>query len=264
MEKPEISVIMSEYNTDPTLLRASIESIINQTFSNFELIIINDASNNDLSKITNEYRDKRIRIYNNKTQNGLVYSLNKALSLSKGKYIARMDTDDYSYAERLEKQYTILENNQNIDILASRADLYDGAKIWGKTKEKGPIGIQELKKGNPICHPSVMMRKKIFNTLRKYPNKKRCEDYALWIEAVINNFKIVILDETLIRYHLNKEDYRKKTLYKRMDYLRLLKQEYLKLKPSRWEILKHYMKTIIAGVIPPVVLYSYHRKKYKE
>ena len=115
-KKPLVSVIMAEYNTNEKLLKESIESILNQTYKNFEFIIVDDCGTNNVKKITEEYNDKRIKVLKNKKNSGLVFSLNKAINMCEGKYIARMDTDDYSYPKRLEKQVTFIEKNKEFII----------------------------------------------------------------------------------------------------------------------------------------------------
>lgn len=131
--QPLISVIMSEYNTDVILLKQSIKSILEQTYKNFEFIIIDDCGKNNIDEIIKEFNDDRIKIYKNDKNRGLVYSLNRALNIAKGKYIARMDTDDYSYKHRLEDESDFLENNPEYDVIGGNVDYYDGSVIWGKT-----------------------------------------------------------------------------------------------------------------------------------
>ena len=92
-----VSVIMSTYNTDSEMLKESINSILNQTYKNIELIIVNDGSNKDDLKVIKSFNDNRIRVVNNKVNEGLAISLNKAIDISNGIYIARMDSDDISY-----------------------------------------------------------------------------------------------------------------------------------------------------------------------
>ena len=122
MSKPKISVIMSEYNTPPDYLRASIESILNQTFKDIEIIIVDDCGKNDLSSIVKEYKDKRIRIIKNDENIGLVKSLNKAIAVSKADILARMDTDDIADENRLEEQYKFMINHEEYSVVGTLAN----------------------------------------------------------------------------------------------------------------------------------------------
>jgi len=118
MDRPKISVIMSVYNGEK-YLREAIESILNQTFRDFEFIIINDGSTDKTSEILSSYNDPRIVIINNKRNIGLTKSLNKGLKMVKGEYIARQDADDVSLPERLERMVNFLDMNRDVGLLGS-------------------------------------------------------------------------------------------------------------------------------------------------
>ena len=108
MKKIEVSVVMSEYNTKEEYLCTAIESILNQTFKDFEFIIVDDCGKNDLDEIVKKYNDSRIKIVKNDKNRGFVYSLNHGIKQAKGKYIVRMDTDDISDKRRIEKIYNYI------------------------------------------------------------------------------------------------------------------------------------------------------------
>lgn len=264
MEKePLISVIMSEYNTNEQLLRNSINSIIKQTYKNFELIIIDDSGIDALNKVSDVLEDVRIKIYKNEKNMGLVYSLNKALELAKGKYIARMDTDDISYNNRLEVEVKYLEEHPEVDLVASNIEYYDGNWIWGRTKGYGEINKNDLLNGSPIAHPTIMAKRKTMLNVGGYPNYNRCEDYAMWIELVAQNYKLYKIEDVLLRYHLSIDDYKKRTLKNRKGFFRLINTQYKKLKPSVKDVIKIKLKTLIAGIIPHKIMYYYHKRKAK-
>lgn len=260
----KVSVIMSEYNTNIKLLKNSIESILNQTYKNFEFIIIDDCGINDVQKIVKKYKDKRIIVHKNKENKGLVYSLNKAIELSTGDYIARMDTDDYSYPDRLAKQVKFLENNQEYDIIGSRVDYYDGIEIWGESSFSGNICKGNFINGSPLTHPSVMYKKEAIERVGGYLNYKRCEDYATWIEMFCRGSKMYILNEKLLRYHLSIDDYKKRSLKTRKGFFDLINSQYMKLNPTKLQILKLKIKTFIAGVMPYRLMFNYHKIKNKK
>lgn len=261
---PLVSVIMSEYNTDEELLIRSIKSIIEQTYKNIELILIDDCGKNDVKKLVKKIDDSRIKIYKNKKNSGLVYSLNKAIKKSNGKYIARMDTDDYSYPKRIELQVTFMQKNSQYDIISGNAVLYDETKEWGKTTGSGEITKEQMLNGCPLIHPSVMYKKSVIESIGGYQDYQRCEDYATWIEAMIRGYKIYKMDDTVLKYHLSEKDYKKRTLKSRDGFFKMLKFQYIKLNPPITKICKIYIKTFIAGILPGKIMYKYHNNKYKK
>ena len=182
---PKISVIMSVFNGEK-YLRESIESILNQTYSDFEFIIINDASTDKTKEILEKYgqQDQRIKIINNLTNIGLTKSLNKALRIAQGEYIARQDADDFSSAERFEKQIEFLEKNPEIKLLGTFGYSIDGA---GKIlrEEKFPISPEEIKKTfikrNQFIHGSIIIEKKALDQIGFYNEDfETTQDYELW------------------------------------------------------------------------------------
>ena len=124
--RPEISVIMSTYNREKWL-PVAIDTILNQTFKDFEFIIINDGSTDKTAEVLSNYQrmDKRIRVITNETNLGLIASLNKGLDVAKGKYIARMDDDDKSVLTRFQLQHDFMEKNPSITVTGTRTRAYD-------------------------------------------------------------------------------------------------------------------------------------------
>lgn len=185
MDQVIVSVIMPVYNTREEFLREAIESILNQTFKEFEFIIIDDASMEKIKAIINSYNDKRIRVLTNENNLGVTKSLNKGLSIARGKYIARMDSDDISFFDRFEKQVNYLESNPKVNILGTY--VYDGDKIRGEfvdisQKERNTLFL--LENVGPI-HPSVMIRRSFLkhNNLIYNEDYPVAQDYDLWIRC---------------------------------------------------------------------------------
>lgn len=121
MEKPLVSVVMANRNTKEAYLRSAIESILNQTYENLEFIIIDDGSTSSDLEVIRSYNDSRITVLENGEPKRIPYSANRGFAAAKGKYIARMDSDDIALPQRLEKQVAFLESHPGIDILAARA-----------------------------------------------------------------------------------------------------------------------------------------------
>ena len=265
MKKPLVSVIMAEYNTNIEFLKDSIKSIINQTYLNLELILIDDCGDNSklLNKIVSNLNDDRIKIYKNKSNKGLVYSLNKAIDIANGDYIARMDTDDYSYPKRIEKEMRFLIEHPEFDLVGSKCDLYDGYKIWGESKDYGEVTRQKLLSGCPIVHPSVIYKKSSMIEIGGYKDYKRCEDYATWLTFYLNKKRMFVINEKLIRYHLSIDDYKKRTLKNRKKFFEVLKNEYRDLNPTNVDLMRITLKTILAGLVPWKIMYAYHKRIFK-
>lgn len=209
--KKEISVIMSVYNEDTEQLEKSILSILNQTFINFEFIIILDNPNNILAKnlILNFLEnDKRIVFLENDKNYGLPYSLNKWISISSWSYIARMDADDISKLNRLEKQFNFLELNNNIDLLFT---------WWTEIDEKWNILTRIPKKEwfknikkyffikSMILHPTLMCKSEVLKN-NKYPITERPEDFILFLELIKKDYNFDALEDDLFSYSIQKYD----------------------------------------------------------
>lgn len=156
---PLISVIMSVYNGEE-YLRESIESILTQSFKNFEFIVINDGSTDNSLQIINSFNDKRIVLINQKNT-GLAVALNNGIKTAKGKYIARMDADDISVATRLEMQLDFMENNQEYVIIGSNAIVIDQNANYVYTTDLPTIDgqLRKLLPSSPFMHSSVMVKK---------------------------------------------------------------------------------------------------------
>jgi len=209
-----ISVILPVYNSD-LYIRDSIQSILSQTYSNFELLILDDGSTDKTLSIINEFQDERIKIFTSEMNYGIVYQLNKGIDNSKGEFIARMDADDISFPERFERQIDFLKKNRKIDVLGTYAEKFGDEIGLIDYKYNKPQQISFLL--NFYCymlHPTVMMRKTIFRKFKYSDKYPLAEDYGLWCS--INNGKnLYILDEVLLKYRThsaqtNKSDERLK------------------------------------------------------
>ena len=257
-----VSIVMSEYNTPIKWLEESIESILHQTYRNFEFIIINDCSKNDVEEIIKKYNDSRIKVINNEKNIGLANSLNKGISIAKGKYIARMDTDDIAYSNRLEEEIKFLEENNEYFLVASKADIFNEKGIYANTKKSGKIEKKDLMRDVPFVHPSVMYKKEVVLKLGCYPNLTRCEDYALWCNAYLEGYEGYIINKTLLKYRVLEESYKKRTLKTRKDAIKV-RYNYCKKNNAKIIGIIGILKIIIAGIIPQRIMYRYHRKKFK-
>ena len=183
----------------------SIQSLLNQTYTNFELIIINDGSSDRTLEILESFNDPRIRLYS-QINRGVAISANRGLALAKGKYIARQDHDDLSKPDRLEKQILFLESNPEISLLGTGAEIYTDKGQSGRyhNHPTNPIILSiELLFDNPFVHSSIMFRREIIKRIGLYnPNQAitPLDDYD-FISRVAAVFKVANLPEKLVEYY---------------------------------------------------------------
>jgi len=200
MSQTKISVILPVFNSRD-YVREAIESVLNQSYSDFELIIINDGSTDSSSAIIESFNDKRIIYINNSKNSGLISTLNEGLKLAKGKYIARMDADDICLPDRFKRQVDALDKSDDIILVSS--DYYEmkGSDLKLSTGFSGSDEIKSTLLFAPcIAHPTVMMRH-VFSdgTLRYNPEFKHTEDYKLWTELSFKG-EFVNLNIPLLKY----------------------------------------------------------------
>lgn len=229
---PKLSVIMSVYNGESYLCEA-VESVLNQTCTDFELIIINDCSTDRTAEILDglSKRDERIRVYTNEVNLKLPASLNKAISLCRGDYILRMDSDDLCLPKRFEKQLLFMENNKDVDLssirfLTLKNGVYLPGGCGGRTDNEALKAM--LLVTNPILHPGVIMKKEVACELM-YDTTLTCtEDLELWTRMVLKGKKIAILPEYLLIYRLHDKQITSTTLDRQHKEVLLVEEKYYK------------------------------------
>jgi glycosyltransferase involved in cell wall biosynthesis len=228
VDSAQISVILPVYNGQ-LYLKEAIESILNQSYANFELIIINDGSIDDSEKLIQSYKDERIVYIKNDINIGLIETLNKGLIFSKGKYIARMDADDISLPNRLEKQVCFLEENPAFGLLGTGYSIFGGKEEevhYPSEHEKLKIACLSY---NPFCHPSVMIRKAVLDEFNLKFQKEyiHAEEYKLWTE-ILSVTKCHNLKEILLKYRFHSSQISQVHLVKQLEITQKIQIEYLK------------------------------------
>ena len=202
---PQVTVVMSVYNT-ASFLRESIESILAQTFTDFEFLIIDDCSTDSSREIIRSYSDPRIRLFCNDKNLALIKSLNKGLQLARGDYIARHDSDDISLPLRLEKEVQFLEANKNVGLLGSYFiainEAGDFLQYFRPPTDSDTLRRKLLVK-NSFAHGTVMFRKECIEKVGCFREElKHCEDYDLWLR-VSQFFELANLPFYLYKWRLN-------------------------------------------------------------
>ena len=201
---PLVSVLMPVYKTAPYLSEA-MDSMLHQTFKDYELIVLDDCSPDNAEEILDAYDDSRIVRYKGENNVGLSNVLNVGIEMARGKYIARMDSDDISLPNRLQIQVDYLETHSEIDLVSVGMQLF-GAKesVWIRERNPEKVKIEALFH-SPVLHASSMWRKDSFERhgLRFRQEMVPAEDYDLWTRAMLKGLKLVNLPEVLYEYRIH-------------------------------------------------------------
>lgn len=250
---PKISVIMGIFNCADTLEQA-VESVQNQSYTNWELILCDDGSSDNTYKVaqTLAAKDSRIILLRNPQNLGLNQTLNNCSAVASGDYIARMDGDDDCVPERFERQLALLENHPEYQITSCPMKLFDENGEWGQTSVPEYPTPEDVVSGTPISHAAVMLRKECMDAVGGYTVDKRMlrvEDVNLWIKLYAAGYRCHNIQEPLYRMRndqnaLNRRKYiyRVNSVYVRLQGCKMLKlgaKSYLKA-----------CKPMINGLIP--------------
>ncbi len=259
-----ISVLMGVYNAEKTL-KVAIESIINQTYSDWELIICDDGSSDSSISIAYESArsDRRITVIRNNSNKGLGYALNRCFENAKGEYIARMDADDESLPERFATEVDFLNKHQEFDIVSSAITFFNSHGDMRTTRPYEQPQPIDLIIGSPIAHPACMMRRTSFENVCGYNEDVktlRVEDIDLWIRMYEKGYRCYNLPISLYRYRFDRNAIKRQRLKYRINGLRV-----------RWHgcrvfnlPIKYYFastKIVIIGLIPASIRYMIHKKR---
>lgn len=205
---PKISICIPMYNA-ARFIKDCIDSVLSQSFKDFELLVVDDGSNDDSCDIVNSIKDNRIRLIQNK--HDYVGSLNMLLDEAKGKYIARMDADDVMYPNRLAIQYEYMESHPNVDVVGGRMVAFKRfikEPLYDLNVKSGSLCISDMLDNCCICHPTVMFRAASINGKEKFRYDKQmayAEDYDLWMRMLASGKKFFNLEEKLTYYRLHEQ-----------------------------------------------------------
>ena len=230
-KSPKISLIMSVYNGEDYLAEA-IDSVLKQTFTDWELIVINDCSTDSTGEILEKFAamDERVKVYPNEVNLRLPSSLNRAMTFAQGKYIARMDADDICLPDRLEKQYAFMEENPQVALSSCRfMTLKNGTVSSGGCggRSENEYIRALLLVTNPILHPGIIAKADVIKNLG-YDKSFTCtEDMEIWTRFVLENHKIEILSEYLMIYRLHDKQITETTLEKQHREVVAIQKKYM-------------------------------------
>ena len=249
-DNPLVSIIMSVYNEPEDILRKAVESILNQTFADFEFIIVMDSPKNETNKsILTEYsnKDGRICLLFNEKNEGLTFSLNRALQNAKGKYIARMDADDISLPFRIERQKDYLEKN-NLDFIGGYVQTISQEGQVIKSCIKVPVENERIHKkmliNNCVFHPSWFLKKAVFDDIGAY-DTKYVEDYEFILKAMKKGYVFGNIPQVVLQYRMSAGSISRSSLF--VQYLRM-----------RW------LQKTYSGRLKSVTMEDYEKKYFSE
>lgn len=262
---PKISVLMGIYNCADTLPEA-IESILNQTVQDFELILCEDGSQDDTYAVAFDYQrrypDKLVLLKNEKNL-GLNLTLNRCLRAARGEYIARMDGDDRCDPTRFEKELAVLETRPDIALVGSAIRLFDDNGVWGIRKMPEEPSAESFSWGNPYNHGSCMGRKSAFDAMGGYsedPRAVRVEDFQLWIRMYAAGMMGINLTEPLYDLRSDLNAAHRRRLKARLNEAYVIGFAVCHLKLPKWRLILT-LRPILLGLLPRRFYLMLHKRK---
>lgn len=253
MKNIDISVIMGVYNEKIEWVEKAILSIINQTYTNFEFIVILDnPQNEELKNLISEFslKDKRIKLYVNEENIGLINTLNKGLKLAKGKYIARMDADDISCGDRFEKQINFLEQNNNIVLVGGLNEYIDEEEniiplTDNRFRENEKIK-EFAKYSNAFSHPTFMFKRDVIIKVGGYRNVLYAEDYDLILNLISKGYEVANINQVILKYRVRSNGISLSKKKYQISISQYIQKQYKKsLKSGEYKIDYSYLNKII-------------------
>ncbi len=233
---PKISVVMSTYNEKEVFLRQAIESILSQTYSDFEFLIgMDNPENESIKQVLREYErcDERIKVVINEQNIGLARTLNKLISMASGEIIARMDADDRSEPDRLEKQLCYMYDN-GADIISCDVLVIDEDNHVLQEMKNLPSTDKKVKRilkyNNCVPHPGWLVKKNVYSVLGGYNETPYCEDYEFLLRARNKGFRFGNVNEMLINYRMTGISISRSNLYKQYLAMKCCQKKYIEKK----------------------------------
>lgn len=260
-----VSVLMPVYNCSDTISEA-IECIIEQEYTNWELIICDDGSTDNTVSIIENYLRKyseKIKLIKNEKNMGLNFTLNRCLKLARGKYIARMDGDDLCSPDRFSIEIKELEKNEDIAIISTDMEFFDESGVWGRISHPDYPTPKDFIKESPFCHAPCMVRKEAYDAVDGYTVDKkllRVEDYHLWIKMYAAGFKGKNIHTALYQMRDNRNAYQRRTLTSRLNESYVKRIAIKELHLPYWMII-YSLRPIVTGLMPGFVYNWLHRNR---
>lgn len=264
---PVISVIMGVYNCADTLPEA-IECIVNQTFTEWELIMCDDGSIDNTYDVAKQYADLykgKVVLLRNDQNMGLNYTLNKCLSVAKGEYIARMDGDDRCSINRLEVEFNIFMHEPEIAIVSTDMQYFDETGVWGRISHPTYPRKRDFLNGTLFCHAPCLVKREAFLAVGGYSEAKRLlrvEDYHLWVKMYKAGYRGKNIHMPLYQMRDNRNAYSRRKFKYRVNeaYVKVIAVKELKLPVTGYI---YALRPILVGLLPRMFYDKLHKKNLK-
>lgn len=256
---------MGIYNCE-SYLDEAIQCILNQTYTDWELIMCDDGSSDQTYDIARKYEmqyPNKIKVLKNPSNQGLNYTLNRCLKVARGQYIARMDGDDLCSPDRFEKEVSILDSRSDISIVSAHLEYFDENGVWGIRKYKEYPQKKDFLRSSQFCHAACMVRKEAFDQVEGYTVDKkllRVEDYHLWVKMYAAGYRGYNIQEPLYQMRDDQNAYhRRKFIYR-------INELYVKIVLIRTFALPCYcyliaLRPLLVGLLPTGVYHFLHKKR---
>lgn len=256
----KVSVIMSEYDTPENHFDLAVESILKQTFTDFEFIIVDDSKDQHLETYMEKFIDDRIKLVPNKGNYGLVYSLNHAIEVAQTDYLVRMDTDDISLPERIEILYKEITQHPEFSVISTSLIEFDDSGKYKEIIYDSEYNYELIMNRQVPVHATAIMKKKDVVSIGNYKNYSRAEDFVLWCELLLSGFRLKSIPLILYKYRVSEMDLSKRKLKYRKDEVKARIKYYRLMGATPIQMLS-ISKSIIAGILPNRIMYLYHQHR---
>lgn len=263
---PRVSVVMGLYNCERTLGRA-VESIMSQSYAQWELIMCDDASTDDSFRVACRYaeQDARIKVIRNERNEGCNIVLNRCIAMARGEYVAVMDSDDISLPQRLEKEVAILENNPRYAIVGSAITHFDEEGDFLTLRRNEYPQPSDFVHGIPHAHPSCMIRRKAIMEIGCYYTEKgmhRIEDYYMQACLYARGYRGYNLQESLVRYCDDSRACERRTWRVRLNEVHTYGRAFQMLKLPFYSYFM-LLRPIVVGILPRPIYRYLHRRSWQ-
>jgi glycosyltransferase EpsE len=254
---PKVSILMGIYNCS-TMLEGCIQSILNQTYKNVEIIMCDDGSTDSTYEVAHylvKKYPKKMKLIKNEKNQGLAFSLNKCIEASSGSFLARQDSDDFSRPDRLEKQVQFLLNNDKYSWVGTATEIFDEHEIRGvRTLKMQPTKF-DLSKGAQFCHATAMFRSEVLKAVRYKVSwyTRRGQDYDLWMRLYAKGFVGYNLSDVLYKVREDKNTYSRRKYKYRLQEVFMRYKGYNAMKLPFWFYV-YMFKPMLVGLIPKEIM----------
>jgi len=259
-----VNVIICVFN-GAAVVSSAVDSIMAQTFADWECIICDDASSDNTWDVLCELArgDARFILIRNEMNRGPAYSRNRCIEKARGEFIAIQDADDVSTPDRFQKQVDVLDGNRDVSVVGSFARLFDGSGAsWGELRVSTAPREKDWLKGSQVIHASVMVRREDLKATGLYDEDiRKGEDYDLFTRLVARGRKVVTVPEFLYAVRWDASSYSRKGLFSRWEEARV-KRRIAKRLTGRWYSFIYMARPILLGLVPPSLLFMHHKRTF--